>query len=205
MPRKRSRTNTEQRFQDAVIELVGESGCAHLGVNNVALRAGSDKVLIYRYFGNLEGLLQRVAESRPWLPNAEELLSSLSVDPSHALKELARLIVDHIRIDAATHQLSLWRHVVKNPLTAQFNNEWKTLWQTLSREIASGLNYDARQNWAKACTLLALIIQSELADEAVDSRTIEALAEQLEGTSTTARNQNNFQEDGVESLPTNLL
>lgn len=202
MARKRSRSKTEQRFQDAVLELVAESGCAQLGVNLVAQRAGSDKVLIYRYFGDLEGLLQRVAESRSWLPSADELCAAV-VNATDMLTELDRLIRNHIRKDAATHKLALWRHVVQNPLTERYTAEWKTLWRELSNKLSQGLDYEARGKWSNACALLALCIQADLAGEAIDPKSLDALSAQLETPQIEEGSKSNYVDQDI--LPTNLL
>jgi AcrR family transcriptional regulator len=203
MARKRSRSNTEQRFQEAVLEMVAASGCAQLGVNAIAERAGYDKVLIYRYFGDLEGLLQRVAESRVWLPTADELYSAIAAEPEKVLAELARLISHHVRMDRATHQVSLWRHAVKNPLTEHYTREWKNLWRALPEQIGAGLAYQARKNWSKACALLALVIEAELAGEAIDTVSLDILSAQLE--SPTIQQQDQDTEYDEDILPTNLL
>ena len=201
--RKRSRSATEQRFQGAVLDLVAESGCAKLGVNLVAERAGADKVLIYRYFGGLDGLLERVAQSRSWLPTAGELCPDLSSEPSRVLAELTRRIRQHIRQDATTDQISRWRHALQNPLTEQYTAEWKALWRELPERLGAGLDYEARQNWSKACALLALTIQAELAGEAIDPKCLEMLSASLE--SPTIEQGEPAVEENEDVLPTNLL
>lgn len=50
---------TIQRLKDAVCAIVAEEGVGALGVNAVSERAGVSKVLIYRYFGSFDGLLQQ--------------------------------------------------------------------------------------------------------------------------------------------------
>lgn len=203
MARKRSRSNTEQRFQEAVLEIVAESGCAQLGVNAIAEKAGYDKVLIYRYFGDLEGLLQIVAESRTWLPSADELCCAISGEPNRVLTELNRLISHHVRMDHATHQVSLWRHAVKNPLTEHYTKEWKNLWRELPEQFGAGLNYEARKNWAKACALLTLVIEAELTGETIDKGCLDILSAQLE--SPAIQQQDTAKDDDEDVLPTNLL
>jgi AcrR family transcriptional regulator len=54
---RRNRTKTTQRIIDAFEEVLAERGLQAVGVNRVAERAGVSKVLIYRYFGGLEGLI----------------------------------------------------------------------------------------------------------------------------------------------------
>ncbi|MFO8026366.1 MAG: TetR/AcrR family transcriptional regulator [Opitutales bacterium] len=204
MPRKRSRPNTEQRFVDAVLELVAENGCEDLGVNHVAQRAGADKVLIYRYFGGLDGLLRRVARSHRWLPTADELWEpSLSGEPKRVLADLARLVARHLRMNAATRQLCLWRHAVRNPLTEQYTAEWNSLWKELPEKLSRGLDYEARRNWTNACSLLALTIQAELAGEGIDPNCLDTFSAQL--VAPAAGTESTEVEADADVLPTNLL
>ncbi len=72
----RSRENTESRLIDAVGRVLRTEGARALGVNRVAAEAGVDKVLIYRYFGGMEGLVDAWAELGEFWPTAEEILSS---------------------------------------------------------------------------------------------------------------------------------
>jgi len=55
---KRNRAATTQRIVEALEEVLSEWGLDGVGVNAVAERAGVSKVLIYRYFGGIEGLLE---------------------------------------------------------------------------------------------------------------------------------------------------
>ncbi|MEO0509955.1 MAG: TetR/AcrR family transcriptional regulator [Verrucomicrobiota bacterium] len=203
MSRKRSRAQTEQRFQDSVLSLVAESGCAQLGVNAVAHRTGSDKVLIYRYFGGIDGLLRAVATNRNWLPTVDELLNKVAGEPEKVLNGLFELIVHHIESDPATHQISLWRHAVDNPLTDKYNANWQKLWRELPDKISSHLNDENRQLWTDACNLTSLLIQSELAGESIDMDCLKSLTEKLQSSFETSNSEPI--EDVEDILPTNLL
>ena len=143
-----------------------------------------------------------MADSRPWLPSADELLASVPGDPARVLAELARLISQHVRMDAATHQLCLWRHAVKNPLTARLTADWKELWKELPVRLGAGLDYEARQNWEKACALLALATEAGLMDEAIDLSALDALSNELVAADVGADSPAAVEED---RLPTNLL
>ena len=48
---------TEKNLLDAVSHIIETDGFTKIGVNRIAKQAGCDKVLIYRYFGGLDGLL----------------------------------------------------------------------------------------------------------------------------------------------------
>ncbi|MFU8848359.1 MAG: TetR/AcrR family transcriptional regulator [Opitutales bacterium] len=203
MALKRSRPATEIRFQNAVLELVAESGFAQLGVNLVAERAGSDKVLIYRYFGSFDGLLQSLATSRSWLPSAHALCSALPDSPVRLLDELALKVSRHVRSDPTSHQIALWRHATKNPLTEAYSQEWKQLWREIPKQIGAKLSYEDRKNWEAACALLSLIVQAELADGSLDSPSLQLICDQLVTPYGIAADEEEL--DDPYALPTNLL
>lgn len=54
---ERDRESTEKRLIDTIGILVAEEGFEKIGVNAVAARSGVSKILIYRYFGSVEGLM----------------------------------------------------------------------------------------------------------------------------------------------------
>src|SRR5262245_61271359 len=74
------------RILDAVARLLPESGFDGLAINAIAREAGVDKVLIYRYFGGLPGLLEAFAQRGDYWPSAEELVGD---DPPADRSELA--------------------------------------------------------------------------------------------------------------------
>ncbi|MFO7645107.1 MAG: TetR/AcrR family transcriptional regulator, partial [Desulfosarcina sp.] len=70
--RPRDREATRELLVDAVGKLLAEKGFTHLGVNAVARQAGVDKVLIYRYFGGLPGLIKAFGQEGDFWPSIEE-------------------------------------------------------------------------------------------------------------------------------------
>ena len=75
----RDRERTKARIIDAVSGLLTRSGFRAVGVNAVAEAAGVDKVLIYRYFGGLAGLLSAVADEPSLWPTVDEVLAEAGV------------------------------------------------------------------------------------------------------------------------------
>lgn len=55
---RRNRAKTTQRIVEALEDVIAERGLEGVGVNRVAEKANVSKVLIYRYFGGMEGLLE---------------------------------------------------------------------------------------------------------------------------------------------------
>ncbi|MEZ0539760.1 TetR/AcrR family transcriptional regulator [Fibrella arboris] len=58
----RNRLRTEQRLIDTVHELITEGGFDKVKINHLAQRANVNKILIYRYFGGLDGLINAYYE-----------------------------------------------------------------------------------------------------------------------------------------------
>ncbi len=58
----KNRLQTEERILQAVEHILLKEGFTAIGINSIARQAGCDKVLIYRYFGGLDGLLLAFAE-----------------------------------------------------------------------------------------------------------------------------------------------
>lgn len=117
----RDRAGAERRLLDAVGQVLRDEGVPGLGVNALARRAGLDKVLIYRYFGGLDGLVRRWADSTDFWPSAEELLGPDDVllqEPDRA--RLGRLFleryVDALRRRPHTVQLLAWEVAASHPL-----------------------------------------------------------------------------------------
>lgn len=55
---RRNRADTTQRIINALEDVLAEQGLEGARINQIAEKAGISKVLIYRYFGGLEGLME---------------------------------------------------------------------------------------------------------------------------------------------------
>ncbi len=80
---RRNRAKTTLRIVDALEEVITERGLAGIGVNRIAEKAGVSKVLIYRYFGGMEGLLEYYVKMGRLFP----VLSPAMVDQIRPLSE----------------------------------------------------------------------------------------------------------------------
>jgi AcrR family transcriptional regulator len=59
----RDRSGTQARLVEAALSILVEDGSGSLGINAVARRAECDKQLIYRYFGDLNGLIAAMGDA----------------------------------------------------------------------------------------------------------------------------------------------
>jgi AcrR family transcriptional regulator len=121
---QKNRPETEAKLIRAVGEVLAERGFAKLGVNAVARQAGVDKVLIYRYFDDLDGLLQAYAKSSDFWPSSIELLGDsqgreqLKTMPfAQAFTEVFRRYANALRSRPLTLEILSWETIERNALT----------------------------------------------------------------------------------------
>lgn len=103
----KNRMQTERKLIDAVDYIVKTKGFGGLGVNKVAKQAGVSKVLIYRYFGNLEKLLRRCVKEKDFWANhladspvVKSKSKSLQLLVSGILKEQFGHFYNHCEMEA---------------------------------------------------------------------------------------------------------
>ena len=125
--RPRDRATTEALMVKAVGRLLARKGFKALGVNAVAREAGVDKVLIYRYFGGLPGLITAFGQEGDFWPTASELAGE---DPvrfralplADRMSALARNYLDAIRKRPVTQEIMAWELIERNQLTADLED-----------------------------------------------------------------------------------
>ena len=123
---QKSRINTENKIIAAVETLLLDEGFPAVGINAIARTAGCDKVLIYRYFDGLEGLLQRFADEHDlWWDVAEIIPENMDTITQFSLPQFLELLLKrHIKAVQArplTQEIMAWEMSASNPLTQQLN------------------------------------------------------------------------------------
>lgn len=120
----RDREATRARLISAVGTLLARTGFTGLGVNAVAREAGVDKVLIYRYFGGLPGLMADFAREGDFWPSLEELAGGdvatfLQLPLSERLEKLTHNYLKALRQRPITQEIMAWEMVARNELTEE--------------------------------------------------------------------------------------
>lgn len=102
---------TEKNIIDAVSSIILTEGFSRLGINRIAREARCDKVLIYRYFGGIEGLIARWAKENDYYSFAidtfKEKINS-SADMCSVAKEVLVQQLRFIRKSRMMQELILW-------------------------------------------------------------------------------------------------
>lgn len=130
----RDRARTEEKILAAVGAILAEpGGSRRIGINAIAARSGVDKVLIYRYFGGLDGLLAAFAAKADLWPTVAEAMSAAPEAGSDsglapALAVLIRGYIAALRRRPATLEAIAWDMSEKNALGARLDalrTEWR--------------------------------------------------------------------------------
>ena len=120
----RDKQITSKRLTSAVGSLLAKKGFKGIGVNAVAREAGVDKVLIYRYFGGLEGVIAAFGKEGDFWPSALELaggdLQKFSQMPlDERLSVFASNFIDSLRKRPLTQAIMAWEIIEPNGLTEE--------------------------------------------------------------------------------------
>lgn len=104
---------TEARLLEAVSQIIKEEGFIKIGVNHIARRAQCDKVLMYRYFGGLEGLLATWAQKHDFYTFAyDEFINKVQQATPTDIKEISKEILlgqlDYLRTNPLMQELFAW-------------------------------------------------------------------------------------------------
>lgn len=118
----RNRDATREALIDAVGNLIESEGFGALGVNAIAREAGVDKVLIYRYFDGLPGLLAAFGERGDFWWEVDDLIGEHLPDPKEGdlagwLSLVFRRHVTYLRHHPVTLNVLAWELSERNPIT----------------------------------------------------------------------------------------
>lgn len=113
------REQTRLSLMQALENLLLVKGFPAVGVNAIARQAGYDKVLIYRYFGGLDGLLQSYAEHADLWWSVDEIWPTYAETEMlpEFLHQLLKQHIEAIRKRPLTQEVMAWEMSEYNNLT----------------------------------------------------------------------------------------
>lgn len=152
----KNRTETEQKLLDAVTAVMLESGVKGIGVNRVARKAGYSKMLIYRYFGDFNGLIQRWAEENNyWIKKVAgmdvALMERMSLEQK---KESAVEVIcgqlDEVRRSPVMRELLRWQLTEENEVCTHMMGLAEERGMAITDALSEGLELETDINAAVA-------------------------------------------------------
>lgn len=106
-PIERDRETTERRLLDTIGQMITESGFEKIGINAVASQSGVSKILIYRYFGSVEGLMAAYIRQHDFWINFPQELPDRSQLPAF-LKNMFKEQIEQLRSNPTLKRLYRW-------------------------------------------------------------------------------------------------
>lgn len=160
---QRDRDATRGRLLAAVATQIGQAGFGSVGVNAVARRASVDKVLIYRYFGGLPGLLAAYGEEGDFWWQVDDLLAMPLPGPAHAGGLSACLGVvfsrhlSFLRRHPVTLEVIAWELTARNELTVALERVRESRSREAMRRLANRFARDEADFLHRVGPVLALL------------------------------------------------
>jgi AcrR family transcriptional regulator len=120
---EKDREKTKMLILQTLGKMLAQRGFKSIGINAIAREAEVDKVLIYRYFGGLPGLLEAYAHEADYWPLTEDLTRGLdreveSTTQTDLAKHMIRSFCRYLRERPLTQELLRWEMVESNELTS---------------------------------------------------------------------------------------
>jgi AcrR family transcriptional regulator len=111
--KKRDRERTKGKILKAVGEVIEQHGTEKVGVNLIARTAGVNKVLIYRYFNSVDGLMEQYVKSGEYTSTMgdEYIDSIIPLAPEERGKAMTAMMLtflSDLRERKATRDLLRW-------------------------------------------------------------------------------------------------
>lgn len=121
------KAHTKGKLIKAVGQVLAKEGFKGLGVNRVAKAAGVDKVLVYRYFGGLPGLIGEYSRTVDFWPTVEELIGQnperiKKLPPDEQLAEFVKSFLSALWKRPITQDILAWELLERNELSKQLED-----------------------------------------------------------------------------------
>ena len=160
----KNRQTTEMNLIKAVDELIEENGFEGLGINAVAAKAGVSKMLIYRYFNSLDGLIAAYIQQHDYWINFDEQLPDEEYI-GEFIKEIFKRQIAMLRQSYTLRRLYRWELTSNNIFIKELREkrEAKGVW--LVDAVSKLSKHPQKETAAMASILTAAISYLSLLEE----------------------------------------
>jgi AcrR family transcriptional regulator len=137
---KRDKEATKQKLIDAVSAIVLRDGFPAIGINSIAREAGVDKVLIYRYYGDLDGLLTAYVSQKDYFSNIKGVTAAFEkIETREDVLRLSKAIFvgqfRDILVNRELQEIALWEMSASNSVTAALARAREEQGMSILKEI----------------------------------------------------------------------
>lgn len=160
----KNRHATEQTLIKAVNDIIEESGFEGLGINAVAAKAKVSKMLIYRYFGSLDGLIVAYIQQNDYWINFNEQLP----DKEHIgefIKQVYKRQIVELKKSYTMKRLYRWELSTDNKIVRELREKRENKGIMLVEAIGKLTQHPQRETAAIASIVSAAISYLALLEE----------------------------------------
>ncbi|WP_455970998.1 TetR/AcrR family transcriptional regulator [Bacteroides congonensis] len=160
----KNRQATELTLIKAVNDIIEESGFEGLGINAIAAKAKVSKMLIYRYFNSLDGLIAvYIRQNDYWINFNEELPDKEHL--SEFIKQIFKRQIIQLRESYTLKRLYRWELSTDNKFVKELRDkrEEKGLW--LIEAVSKLSKHPQKETAAVASIITAAISYLALLEE----------------------------------------
>ena len=118
----RNRKATEKRLLETIGQMIAENGFEQIGINAVATQSGVSKILIYRYFGSVEGLIAAYIQQHDFWINFSFEFPGREQLPAF-LKKMFQGQIEQLRNNPTLKRLYRWELFSDNEMIAKLREQ----------------------------------------------------------------------------------
>lgn len=152
---ERDREATERRLLDSIGQMINEIGFEKIGINAVAAQSGVSKILIYRYFGSMEGLMTAYIRQHDFWINFPHEIPERSQLPAF-LKKMFREQIEQLRSNPTLKRLYRWELSSDNDMIVKLRQQRESAGIRRIEEVSRLTGYPQQE----LATLASLITAS---------------------------------------------
>ena len=153
---ERDREATERRLLDTIGKMIAEDGFEKIGINAIAPQSNVSKILIYRYFGSVEGLMAAYIKQYDfWLnfpleyPNREEL--------PLFVKRMFQGQIEQLRNNPTLKRLYRWELSCNNDMIVKLREQREKVGVNLVKKVSELTGHPQNEIAVMASLLTASI------------------------------------------------
>ena len=153
---ERDREATERRLLDTIGKMIAEDGFEKIGINAIATQSNVSKILRYRYFGSVEGLMAAYIKQYDfWLnfpleyPNREEL--------PLFVKRMFQGQIEQLRNNPTLKRLYRWELSCNNDMIVKLREQREKVGVNLVKKVSELTGHPQNEIAVMASLLTASI------------------------------------------------
>lgn len=149
---ERNREATEKRLLDTIGEMIAENGFEKIGINAVTTQSGVSKILIYRYFHSVEGLIAAYIQQHDFWINFPLDIPSREQLPAY-LKKTFQEQIEQLRNNPTLKRLYRWELSCNNEMIIKLREQREKVGISLIEKISELTGYPQKEIAAIATIL----------------------------------------------------